>query len=88
MKIDSWTKPTPAFTPFALTLHVESQQDADVLYFLFNYSPLCDGLDMHGIAQQVRNFITGNGGKADGFYRIRKSVEAAINKLFELRATK
>lgn len=73
--------PEPAFKPFDVTFRIESQQDVDVLYFLFNYSPLCDGLDIHYIAQSVRNMLVDNGGKADGFCRCKKAVEMYIDKL-------
>lgn len=88
MKIDRQTKPVSAFKPFALTFHVESQQDVDMLYFLFNYSPLCDGLKMHVPAQIVRDLLTDNGGKADGFYESKQAVEVFIDKLAKLRKVK
>jgi len=44
---------SPEFVPFDLTFKVETEQDAQRLYFMFNYTPIVDGTEVDSVAAIV-----------------------------------
>ena len=58
MKFHKQNMPAPnAFTPVSLTFQIETLAEAQAFYFLFNYSPLVEGLSLRDVSEDVRNTL-------------------------------
>lgn len=55
MKVEKQEVPAGDFTPFRLVIDVESKEEAQALYAIFNYGPNCDIL--RGSAYTIRKTI-------------------------------
>lgn len=51
-------KAPPAFTPIKLTLTLETAEEAQAFYFMFNYSKLLDVTNLRNGAERFRNALT------------------------------
>jgi hypothetical protein len=52
------------FIPLELTLRIESLDELQSIYFMFNWAPLCDGLAIIDVSESVRGELCNHDGRA------------------------
>ena len=77
----SESKTPPTFTPINLTFTIDSLEEAQAFYFLFNYSPVVDVCKLSGVADSVRKALFAHSHNSEnGFCALRDNLVSEVRK--------